>query len=130
MFDGFAVPEANEMHVSLLHRAAGRRYAHQGSVMGAVHGQAARDGVPFSDQFFDREVQVREGRAQHGDQLPYRLGTAISSRMRLVIDTVRGDQLVSDSEIPPVQPLLVHAAKCRLVPLFSGHGRFLLARLP
>src|SRR5215204_2882286 len=41
VLDGFTVPEANEMHVGLSHRSAGRRHAHQGSVMGTVHGQAA-----------------------------------------------------------------------------------------
>jgi hypothetical protein len=85
VFYGFAIPKAYEVHVVLSHRASGRGHAHQGPLVGATHAQTARDGVSLGDQVLDREVQVREGRAQHGDQGSYRLGAAIPSWMRLVI---------------------------------------------
>jgi hypothetical protein len=65
--------------------------------MGAVHRQAARDGVALGDQVLYRKVQVGEGRAQHGDQLPKRLRTAVSPGMRLAIQEFGVDQLVRDS---------------------------------
>src|SRR5215218_2536098 len=102
MFYGLAIPKANEVHVSLLHRAPGRRHAHQWPFMGAAHRQAPSDDVSLGDQLLDGEVQIREGRAQHGGQYSHRLGAAISSRRSLVVYEVGGDELAGDGEIPAV----------------------------
>src|SRR5215211_1333127 len=82
VFDGLAVPESNEVHAVLLHRASGR---------------------------------------EHPDQGSHRLGAAIPSWMRLVIDAFGIYHLVRDGEVPSIQSLLVEAAKLRLVLFCRRH---------
>ena len=70
VFDGFAVPEAHEMHVGLLKGTTGRRYPLKRTQMGTPHGHMASDSVTFGHQVLNREMQIGEGRAQHPDDLP------------------------------------------------------------
>jgi hypothetical protein len=101
VFHGLAVSEADKMHVILPHRSPGRRRAHQGPFVGTAHGRASCDGVPFCDQLLDLEVQVGEGRAQHGDQPSHRLRAAVPSGRSFVVYEVGSDELVCDGEVPP-----------------------------
>ena len=44
MLDGLAVPKADDVHMILAHGASGRGHPHQGSLVGATHGQSVRSG--------------------------------------------------------------------------------------
>jgi hypothetical protein len=97
-----------------------RRDALEKTKMGATHGHSTCDGVPFGHQLLNREVQIGEGRAQHRDDLPRRVGAPIVHvRWHLVIEEVRGDQLVYESKIALVEDLLKGTAIECLV-LFLG----------
>src|SRR5215203_4253101 len=120
MLYSLAVLVAHEVHVILAHRSSGRGHAHQWPIVGAAHGQAARNYVTLGDQLVDLEAQVWEGRAQHGGQPSHRLGAAISSWRSLVVDEGGCDQLFHTGNVPLVQYLLVGAPKQDLV-LFCRH---------
>src|SRR5262249_44366637 len=87
-----AVPEAHEMHLSLLERATGRLNSHKGAAMSPAHRHTAHNRVPLGHQLLDREVQVGKGGAQHRDYLACRLGATIVHAWRnFVIDAVGRD---------------------------------------
>jgi hypothetical protein len=63
MFDGLAIPEAHEMHMSLLKGTTGRRDTLEGTEMRATHGHTASHGVPFGYYLLNGEMQIWESRA-------------------------------------------------------------------
>src|SRR5947209_2539208 len=77
------------------HLLAGRGDAKQVPLVGAPHGPAGCDLVPFTHLVLKRHLQVRESCEKHRDELFDALGTT-HFLARSVPNIVRGDELVYD----------------------------------
>jgi hypothetical protein len=79
--------------------------AKQFPLVGAPHGPAGCDLVPFTQLLLKRHLQVRESREKHRDELFDALGTA-HFLARSVPNILRGDELVDEGQISLVEALL------------------------
>ena len=75
------------------------------------------DVVALADHLVDRELHVREARAEHAEDLLDAREPGRRAGRRDVVDVVRVEELVDDVEVPLVHDLLDHAAVDVLVRL-------------
>src|SRR5713226_7111998 len=115
MLDTLAAHDAVDVDCRNRRLLAGRGNTHKRTLLCSTRGQAGHDLVPFSDHVLNREVQIRESRQVHGDELFGPLDTRRQTGRKSVIDTLGVNEFLDCSPLLLVEHFLVETADDSLV---------------
>src|SRR5262249_13091266 len=115
MLDALATRDADDVDDRARRLLAGWGDAHKSTLLCATRGEAGHDLVPLSDHVLNRDVQVRESRQIHADELSGSLDPTWRTGRGRVIDLIGIDELIDGSDMLLVEDLLVEMSQEGLV---------------